>query len=113
MALNDYNLGEKGAPTHQKNAIGVVVLLQIFHHMPVRGPLHHDLEGVECGTKTLQDIRMIQPHPQRNLPVEPLRNVNRQPVSAEGRGLTNLMILFHSHPLDAHNRLGVVITFWE
>jgi len=57
MALNNYDLDGKG-PTHEMNTISVVVLLQIFHHVPVRCPLHHDLEGVERGAETLQDIRM-------------------------------------------------------
>jgi len=90
-----------------------VVLLQIFHYVSVRCPLHHDLEGVERSTKTPQNIRMIQPHPQCNLPVEFLRDVNRQPVSANGKEFTDLMSPFYSDRLDEHIYWGVGITFGE
>lgn len=55
-AFDNYYFDREEVATHQTNAINVTMLPQILHHVSVRHPLRHDLERVECDTKTLQDI---------------------------------------------------------
>ena len=45
--------------THQTNAVGIRVLLQVLNDVPIGRPLSHHLEGVGRDTKTLKDIRMV------------------------------------------------------
>jgi len=87
---------------HQTNTIDVRIHLHVFNDISIWHPLGHHLEWIKCDAETWEDVRMVQPCPCHNLPIEFLGNVNQPWFRIRLKVVTHFTCLLDFRYIDTY-----------